>query len=188
MQLHAVATVQDIQQDGKSGRKLVTLTVKQGWKGLEPAWATTITVSTCASGACCGYGFQEKEGYLVYADGEGKSLSVSLCSRTRPLANADEDIAVLNKVVAGEQIAALPKPQTTPAPEVAAPADAGNGLTVGLQDGGMSVVAIHAASGKMIWKVKLQGPAGAVRVEGNQVIVAPQNWVIDRATGKVIRQ
>jgi len=48
------------------------------------------------------------------------------------------------------------------------------------------MAAIHAASGKMIWKVKLQGPAGAVRVEGDRVIVAPQNWVVDLATGKVI--
>lgn len=30
--------------------------------------------------------------------------------------------------------------------------------------------------------------ASTVRVEGNQVIVAPQNWVIDLATGKVISQ
>jgi hypothetical protein len=182
-----VGTVQDIEQTAGGAAKLVTLTVEQAWKGLQHR-QPKVTVTTCANGACCGYGFQEKESYLVYAYGEGKSLSVSLCSRTQPLANADEDIAVLNKIVAGERIAAPPRPQPAPAPEVAAPVADGNGLTVGLQDAGMSVVAIHAASGKMIWKLKMQGPAGAVRVEGNRVIVLPQNWVVDLATGKVISQ
>ncbi len=180
-------TVQKVLLPAGQGVKTVTLNVEQAWKGLQHR-KPVVTVTTCANGACCGYGFQEGEGYLVYAHGEANAFTVSLCSRTRPLANADDDIAVLNKVVAGERIAAPPKTQPAPAPVVAAPVDAGNGFTVGLQDDGVSVVAIHAASGKMIWKVKMQGPAGALRVEGNQVIVAPQNWVIDLATGKVISQ
>ena len=145
-------------------------------------------MTTCSNSACCGYEFRKGESYLVYAGGQPEALSASLCSRTRPLAQADDDIAVLNKIVAGERITAPPKPQPAPASDVAAPVDGGNGKTVTLPDGGLSLVAIHTASGKMIWKVKLQGPAGAVRVEGNRVIVLPQNWVIDLATGKVISQ
>ena len=183
-----VGTVQDIQQPTGRAAKLVTLTVEQGWKGLLPHPKPKVTVSTCASGACCGYGFQEKESYLVYAYGESNALTVSLCSRTRPLAQADDDIAVLNKIVAGERIAAPPKPQPAPASDVAAPVDGGNGKTVTLQDGGLSLVAIDALSGKTIWMLKLQRPASGVRVEGNRVIVLPQNWVIDLGTGKVISQ
>jgi len=63
---------------------------------------------------------------------------------------------------------------------------ADNGYTVGLDDGGQSVVALDTASGKMLWKVNMTGPAAAVRVEGNRVIVAPQNWTVDLATGKIL--
>jgi hypothetical protein len=54
-----------------------------------------VTVTTCGNGACCGYFFETGQAYVVYATGEGKALDVSLCSRTRPLAdNADEVIAL----------------------------------------------------------------------------------------------
>ena len=94
-----VGTVQQVKRAEQLNVKFVTLQVEQAWKG---AVTKRVTVQTCIDGACCGYGFQEKESYLVYAHGAGKSLSVSLCSRTRPLAQADDDIAALNKIVAAD--------------------------------------------------------------------------------------
>jgi hypothetical protein len=61
-----VGTVQEVKREEQSRDKIVTLTVEQAWKGLA-ADQKTVTVQTCISGACCGYGFQEKVGYLVYA-------------------------------------------------------------------------------------------------------------------------
>ena len=55
----------------------------------------TVSVTTAGSGPACGYTFKIGEQYLVYAHRpkDGSGLSVSLCSRTRPLANATEDLA-----------------------------------------------------------------------------------------------
>ena len=182
-----VGTVQAIQPVPAQSANRVTLAVAQSWKGLPPK-TETVTVTTCINSACCGYEFRKGESYLVYAGGQPEALSASLCSRTGPLAQADDDIAVLNKIVAGERIAAPPKLQPAPAADVAMPVGGGNGKTVALQDGGLSLVAIDALSGKTIWMLKLQRPASGVRVEGNRVIVLPQNWVVDLATGKVISQ
>jgi hypothetical protein len=55
----------------------------------------TVSVRTAGSGPACGYTFKVGEQYLVYAyrPKDGSGLAVSLCSRTRPLANAAEDLA-----------------------------------------------------------------------------------------------
>ena len=87
-------TVQEVRDDRQSGVKIVTLTVEQAWKGLA-ADQKTVTVQTASSGKACGYEFQEKINYLVYAYGESKSLRTDECSRTCPLANAEEDLVFL---------------------------------------------------------------------------------------------
>ena len=66
----------------------VTFDVERVWKG---DVAATITVQTARSGASCGYDFERRERYLVYAR-EGR---VSLCSRTRTVMQAEEDLRVL---------------------------------------------------------------------------------------------
>lgn len=70
----------------------VTFEVYAVWKG--PAYST-ITITTARSGASCGYTFEEGQEYLVYAHGSTDSLMVSSCSRTMPLAAAEEDLRVL---------------------------------------------------------------------------------------------
>ena len=57
----------------------------------------TLTAFTADSGASCGYAFKEGERYLVYAhrSANGTQLEVSGCSRTRPIAEASEDLAFL---------------------------------------------------------------------------------------------
>ena len=55
------------------------------WKG--PSYGT-MSLTTARSGASCGFTFVEGEEYVVYSrDG----ATVSLCSRTRSIANAQED-------------------------------------------------------------------------------------------------
>lgn len=70
----------------------VTFNVSEVWKGPD---YESIVVSTAVSSASCGYSFSEDEDYLVYARGAEDELSVSLCSRTAVLDEAEEDIAAL---------------------------------------------------------------------------------------------
>ena len=179
-----VGTVQQVKRDEQSTVNIVTLTVEQAWKGIA-ADQKTVTVRTCINGACCGYGFQEKVGYLVYAHSEGKSLHVSLCSRTKPLTNAEEDLVFLT----GDAAAAkkMKANAVSPAPAPVEPPPVPAGLTVGLQENGLVVVAVHT-SGKTIWQVKLPRPATAVQVENNRVTVQPLGWVIDLASGKLLER
>jgi hypothetical protein len=82
----------------------VRFSVVTAWRGVD---TREVTVSTHRSSAMCGYPFQEGEEYLVYARG-GEGLTVSLCSRTAPLADAGEDLAALG---AGEPGSALAPPE-----------------------------------------------------------------------------
>ena len=73
----------------------ITLRVKKVWKG---DIGEQVEVHTAASSAACGYGFAKGETYLVYATrDEADPMRVSLCSRTAPLANAQEDLDFLGK-------------------------------------------------------------------------------------------
>lgn len=73
----------------------VTFRVEKAWKGLK---RKTITVFTSSNSAACGYGFRENQIYLVYANGndEGK-LSTGICSRTKMVKDAREDLKELGK-------------------------------------------------------------------------------------------
>lgn len=59
------------------------------FRGLQ---GSNVTVLTAGSGPACGYGFKPGERYLVYANRKGTELVTGLCSRTRPLADAAEDL------------------------------------------------------------------------------------------------
>lgn len=69
------------------GVRHVRFSVTQAWEGVE---TERVEVTTSASSASCGYEFEVGTAYLVYAT-EGDGLEVSLCSRTRPMDEADED-------------------------------------------------------------------------------------------------
>jgi Carboxypeptidase regulatory-like domain len=75
-------------------RRHVTLSVQRAARGVTGA---AVEVSTGLGGGDCGFDFRVGERYIVYArktaDG---SLSVSICSRTRRLAEAGEDLAYLD--------------------------------------------------------------------------------------------
>lgn len=72
----------------------VIFEVSKIWKG--PDYKTLI-LTTARDGVSCGYSFEQGKEYIVYARGKGKKLNVSLCSRTKLLANAQEDIEELGE-------------------------------------------------------------------------------------------
>jgi len=83
--------------------------VSRAWKG---ELGATVTLSSAASSAACGRGFALDDEYLIYASADQSGeLTDSLCSRTRTLVSADEDLALLG-------------PGRPPAPNTAAPSTA----------------------------------------------------------------
>ena len=76
-------------------RTLVWLDVTRIWKGVKDR---QILVSTASHEAACGFPFRVGETYLVYATGEnGPMLRTGLCSRTKRLAEAAEDLTELGE-------------------------------------------------------------------------------------------
>jgi len=74
----------------------VRFQVDKQWKGVT---TDTVPVVTAADSAACGYPFVTGKTYLVYArklDGEPE-LQTNLCSRTKPLASAQDDLAALGE-------------------------------------------------------------------------------------------
>jgi hypothetical protein len=100
-----------------TGKQRVTLAVVRSWKGLEHD--EQIDVFTNGSSAACGYMFEKNTSYLIYAGEHEGKLSVSLCSRTRPLADAAEDLALLG--AGSTPVKVVPKSAAEPAAK-----DAGN--------------------------------------------------------------
>jgi hypothetical protein len=83
-----------------SGSHDVTFQVTKRWKGAESA---TETVRTRLTGEACGYPFEIGGAYLVFvASAPTEDLETGICSGTRDLAGAEEDVATLNRLVAGE--------------------------------------------------------------------------------------
>ena len=65
--------------------------------------AATVSLVTAGSGPSCGYAFKQGERYLVYANRtvDGTGLVTGICSRTRPLADAAEDLRFLQGLTVG---------------------------------------------------------------------------------------
>ncbi len=78
--------------DMKPGFRLVRIRLAEVFSGVEP-WQREIEVVTGFGGGDCGYPFQPGAEYVVYAvkNPEGR-LATSICSRTRPVAQAAEDL------------------------------------------------------------------------------------------------
>lgn len=72
-----------------------TFEVAEIWKGIDEPLVSAVTASNSAA---CGYPFAKGEEYLIYAyrDRDG-TLRVSLCSHTKPLAEAETDLNALGK-------------------------------------------------------------------------------------------
>jgi len=69
----------------------ITLEAVRAWKGVE---GERVTVRTPSDSAACGVELAVGASYFVYASPSDGTLSVSACGRTRPMAQADEDLQV----------------------------------------------------------------------------------------------
>jgi hypothetical protein len=78
--------------EGASAVVKVRLAVVRSWKGMEQE---QVEVTTPSNSARCGFTFAADKNYLIYAASSNAGLSVSLCSRTRPIEQADEDVAAI---------------------------------------------------------------------------------------------
>ncbi len=101
-----VGTVESIECE--EGTKTVVLVVETAWKGVADGKGKLI-VRTSSSGAACGFGFRERESYLVYAGRDDAGLSTNLCTRTRHLTQAAGDIEELNRIAARAPADAKPR-------------------------------------------------------------------------------
>ena len=88
----AVVDRPEIRPGFKEHVQRVTFRVTEPFRGID---AATVIVQTGLGGGDCGYGFSVRQAYLVYAHRYKDRLSTGICSRTRPLAAAAEDLAYL---------------------------------------------------------------------------------------------
>ncbi|MEM1271450.1 MAG: T9SS type A sorting domain-containing protein [Bacteroidota bacterium] len=86
-----------VTEGGIVGQQLrVQIKVSGVWKATDStAVERTVTVVTAGNEARCGFPFQPRQGYLVYADTTGGVFTTGLCTRTRRFDQAAEDLAAL---------------------------------------------------------------------------------------------
>jgi hypothetical protein len=79
-------------------RKKVTLRVREAFTGLASG-TQQITIETGLGGGDCGYAFERGVEYLVYAyRTRAGGLGTGICSRTRPITEADDDLKYLRSL------------------------------------------------------------------------------------------
>jgi len=121
------------------GKNRVTLGIVRTWKGLENK--ESIVISTSDSSASCGVTFEPNTSYLVYADGTEAAMEVSGCSRTRPMADASEDLGVLGAGITPVDVKPAPAPESKPA---TAPKTGGCGSVKGAAQASASLLLLPA--------------------------------------------
>jgi hypothetical protein len=85
-----VTAVSPLEPARPYSQRLVRFATVRGFRGVEE---TMVEVVTASDDGGCGYRFEIGRQYLVYARrGQQGRLTTSICSRTRPLADAAEDL------------------------------------------------------------------------------------------------
>jgi hypothetical protein len=72
----------------------VKFRVERSWKSIRKDEVTVFTVNTSS---LCGFPFEVGERYLVYAHASGEKLRTDICTRTRLLMSAQEDLQYLKR-------------------------------------------------------------------------------------------
>ena len=85
----------------------VKFEVVAAWKGVDLG---EVTLSTNFESAACGFPFKQGVDYLVYAFSQNDSLSTNLCTRTKKLSEAQEDLDELGSPA----IVSVDEPQNSP--------------------------------------------------------------------------
>jgi hypothetical protein len=127
-------TVTAMRREGNLGA--VTFRVERTWRHDMPGRSLpqSVTVSTAADGAACGYDFDRGQTYLVYANGGGvdeAALTTNSCMRTRAIDAAAEDLAYFAEMESGERTARISGQLYSP-PEGTSPPTV-DGVTVQLR-------------------------------------------------------
>ena len=86
---------------------IIEFNVKSVWKG--PVYHT-VYLETVRSSISCGYPFVEGVEYVVYSE---DGSHVSLCSRTRPLSDAAQDLAELGEGIVPDEGTTGPTPDVS---------------------------------------------------------------------------
>lgn len=87
--------------DGPPGRpdqqRVITFATRRALRGVE---GPTVRVTTGMGGGDCGYNFTIGEQYLVYAyrSKDGAELGTGICTRTRPLSQAADDLRFFDEL------------------------------------------------------------------------------------------
>jgi hypothetical protein len=102
--VRSISPVPDNLPPLRPGEERLATTLRVEFENIErftiPLAATT-SVLTPGSGPACGYHFEVGKRYLVYASygqEDKKVLVTGICSRTRPIAEADEDVRFLRSI------------------------------------------------------------------------------------------
>jgi hypothetical protein len=74
----------------------VQFEITKQWKGTP---AKSIVVITRITGEACGFPFEEKKEYLVYVVTEPKDIQTGICTGTKNIAEAEEEMKQLDKLL-----------------------------------------------------------------------------------------
>ena len=79
--------------------RLVRFNIDQAFRGVK---GKEVEVRTGLGDGDCGYNFRLGAQYLVYAYGDGDKLATGICSRTRPISEASDDLAYFQGLATAE--------------------------------------------------------------------------------------
>jgi hypothetical protein len=81
----------------RTGAHRVKFEVLKQWKGSP---AETSVVVTRLTGETCGFPFEEQKEYLVYIVAEPKQIQTGICTGTKSIADAEQEMEQLKELVA----------------------------------------------------------------------------------------
>ncbi len=136
--LAPINTTADAQRALPRPLRVVRMQIRQALNGLEPGHRE-IEIATGLGGGDCGYSFHVGMDYLVYAYKTAGGLETGICSRTRPLAQAAQDLEYfLTNTAETSQIRVLTSPWNVPGQP---------GLSIVAVGGGLRYQALTNAAG-----------------------------------------
>ena len=80
----------------RTGAHRVKFEILKQWKG--PSAETTVVV-TRLTGEGCGFPFEEQKEYLVYVIEEQKHIQSGICTGTKSIADAEEEMEALDELM-----------------------------------------------------------------------------------------
>jgi hypothetical protein len=98
-----VGTVKGVTRtDSNFGERIFRLSIEEAFKGVSGA---EVEIRTPANSAACGYDFEKGQQYVVYAHirSSDDRLVTTICTRTRPVSNAKEDLEYLRSLGKGKK-------------------------------------------------------------------------------------